>query len=133
MIEIENTMEMKDVVERNYKITKFYYTSGMVFYNLVNEVSVIWPLVGARASLTAGDMIRKDESVVIGDSFFDKFIMKFSRYLIGSKIDQTFDVTALAVANRNIKIFYDMAPNLDAFIRSFYNDTSFDQEKIDTF
>ena len=78
-------------------------------------------------------MIRKDESVVIGDSFFDKFLMKFSRSLIGSKIDQIFDITALAVANGNIKIFYDMAPNFDAFIRSFYKDTIFDQEKIDAF
>lgn len=133
MIEIENTMEMKDVVERNCKITRFYYKSGMMFYNLVNKVSVIWPLVGARASLTAGDMIRKDESVVIGDSFFDKCLMKFSRSLMGSKIDQIFDITALAVANGNIKIFYDMAPNFDAFIRSFYKDTIFDQEKIDAF
>ena len=39
MIEIENTMEMKDVVERNCKITTFYYKSGMMFYNLVNKVS----------------------------------------------------------------------------------------------
>ena len=138
--ELNELVSTDDIVKRNYLITDGYYRLGIGLYIMFGEKQIAWPLVGSRASHTAGYSIRKEDRsfklpVIFGFAhhYFDKIFTFLLTHSFGKYLQDTVEIIAICIGRGNLKIFMEIGPAISDFIHLFKKDINIDENKFNSF
>ena len=138
--ELEELVSTDDIVKRNYMITDGYYRLGKGLYTMFGKRQIAWPLVGSRASHTAGYSIRKEDRsfklpVIFGFAhhYFDIIFAYFLTHSIGKYLQNTVAIIATCIGHGNLKIFMEIGPAISDFIHLFGQNLEIDEKKFKLF
>jgi hypothetical protein len=150
--DIERVSHLADPVLRNLLITQRYHQLSLCLRRAIDPINVNWSTFATWASKTAGQSIRSEEvprlvrEVLFGASDLPERLSAINDVLrrvhpkaalgvppLLAHVTETLHAVSGCIADGNLKVYSEIAPQFGRFLRAFRPGESYDPKRLDRY